>query len=223
MKKLLAGFLILWAGVCWAGQKEGKHYELVPFEVTENEMIQDLKADHTNQMIVLEFFSYGCHWCHRLDPKVEAWKASMPENVVFLRVPVVFQGSWANLAKAYYTSKALNVDDVIHPALFDAIANETITSSAPDVLQVFFKEHGVEPIDFAKAFDSFGVEQEFKRFNQLAIAYKITAIPTFIIQGPDRAYLTSTRMAGGEDEVLSLVTMLVDKELEQLSPVENSN
>ncbi len=216
MKKLIVCFLVLWTHVGLAEAssfKEGQHYQQLPVEMLENELVEDLKKEHPDQIIVLEFFSYGCHWCYQLEPKVADWSSRIDESkVVFKRFPVVFQSSWANLSKAYFTGEALELKDKVHHALFEAIQTETLKSTAPDVLQSFFAKQGVEELQFAKTFDSFSVEQQFKRANQISIAFRITAIPAFVVYGPKGAVITSARMAGGEDELFKVLDLLLNEQ-----------
>jgi thiol:disulfide interchange protein DsbA len=84
---------------------EGKDYKLVtPNMATVTNIIPAGKVQ------VIEFFSYGCPWCYRLEPYLEKWLAHKPANVDFRRVPVVFESGWDTYAKAYYTAKALDVE-----------------------------------------------------------------------------------------------------------------
>lgn len=218
--RAILGAVLTFTILCWgtlvqAGAepyKEGKHFQQVPFEILENELIEDLRKETPDKIIVIEFFSYGCHWCNQLDPDVTRWKKTNPDYVEFKQYPVVFQNSWVNLSKAYFTAESLGVLDKVHPALFEAIHEDKLHSSAPDALQAFFADYGVKKEDFASTFDSFGVEQQFKRANQVSIAFRITAIPTFIIVGPNGAQMTSTRMAGGEKELFEVLDTLIAKE-----------
>ena len=202
--------------------KEGKHYQQVPFEILENELIEDLKSEYPGKIVVIEFFSYGCHWCNQLDPQVQEWKKNKPDYVEFMQYPVVFQNSWVNLSKAYFTAQSLGVLDQVHPALFDAIHDDNLKSSSPDVLQSFFGEHKVDKTKFAKMFDSFGIEQQFKHANKISIAFKITAIPMFIVYGPNGAQMTSARMSGSDQELFKVLDSLVTQEYSALSSVKNS-
>ena len=47
-----------------------------------------------NKIEVLEFFSYGCPHCADLEPILENWLKTLPPDVQFRRVPVLFQPRW---------------------------------------------------------------------------------------------------------------------------------
>jgi protein dithiol oxidoreductase (disulfide-forming) len=228
--RLINAVTLIFFGVCCLSTfsanalpyKEGKHFQQVPFEILENELIEDLKAEYPDKIVVLEFFSYGCHWCNQLDPQVQEWKKNKPDYVEFKQFPVVFQNSWVNLSKAYFTAQNLGVLDQVHPALFNAIHDDKLKSSSPDTLQSFFSDYKVDKAKFAKTFDSFGVEQQFKRANQISIAFRITAIPTFIVYGPNGAQMTSTRMSGGDDQLFKVIDTLVAQEYKALATTKDS-
>lgn len=227
MKKYVFLILLLAFSSLSAAQfpfKEGKHYQQVPFEILEKEPIQELRKQYSDKILVIEFFSYGCHWCHELENNVEQWLVkSKPDYVEFIRIPVVFQHSWANFAKAFYTAQALDVFETIHPRLFDAVHSNKIRTSAPEELQTFFSKQGVSETDFSKTFDSFGIEQQFQMASQISRAYRITAIPTFIIQTSSGAVITSTKMAGGEEEVFQVLDALIEQEHKQLTASKDSH
>src|SRR5215510_11291874 len=57
---------------------------------------------------VIEFFSYGCPHCADFEPVVDGWLKTLPPDVEFRRIPVMFQEKWIALAKVYFTLQALN-------------------------------------------------------------------------------------------------------------------
>src|ERR1700682_2313870 len=70
---------------------------------------------------VIEFFSYGCPHCNDLEPFLQQWVKTLPPDVQFRRVPVMFQDRWKALAKAYYTLDAMGEDVRLSPDLFKAV------------------------------------------------------------------------------------------------------
>lgn len=195
---------------------EGRHYLSLTEEVKENDIVEDFKKEAANKIQVVEFFSYGCSWCFKLDPEVEEWVDAMPDHVVFERVPVEFNASWRTLTKAYYTAKNFSDFKKLHSALFKAIHTDELSSSSEDVLKGFFVSQGVEAEQFDEFFSSFTVNRKQKWANAISQAYRITAIPTILVQGPKGAYLTSVRMAGSEENLFNVIDYLVKKEHQSL-------
>ena len=57
---------------------------------------------------VTEYFSFGCSHCKDLEPHLQAWRATLPADVVVVRVPVGFgRAQWAELARLYLTLDAM--------------------------------------------------------------------------------------------------------------------
>lgn len=195
---------------------EGKHYISLAQDIRENDIIQNFRQDGQGKIQVVEFFSYGCSWCYKLDPFVSTWAQAAPLYVDFQRVPVEFQPSWRTLTKVYYLAQELDVLEQIHQPLFKAIHTDELTDSSEDSLKAFFVKKGVSSEDFEKSFASFSVNRKQKWANALSQAYKITSIPIVLVQGPKGAYLTSVRMTGGEESLVKVVNYLVTKQQDDL-------
>src|SRR5664279_2822062 len=74
-----------------------------------------------NKIEIIEFFSYGCPHCNDLEPYLQTWFKTMPADVQYRRVPVMFQDRWKPLARIYYTLDALGDEGKLSPAVFQAI------------------------------------------------------------------------------------------------------
>lgn len=154
------------------------------------------KPDKSGNIRVIEFFSYGCHWCSNLEPELETWLKSKPTNIEFERVPVVFNAAWIPLAKAYYTAKALNVETKLTPALFKAAADSNIDLSNPQALGNVFTQNGVSASDFDSAYNfSPSIDAQMNKGLNLARAYNIMYTPTIIIAGQ---YSVDSGMSKGD-------------------------
>src|SRR5205814_843410 len=100
---------------------------LGPFDNTDelNRMKGEL-ARRGFDVEVIKFFSYGCPHCADLEPFVEDWLKTLPPDVQFRRVPVLFQPRWVSLARVYYTLEALGVDTKLTPEVFSAVHKQGI-------------------------------------------------------------------------------------------------
>jgi thiol:disulfide interchange protein DsbA len=159
---------------------------------------------------VVEMFSYACPHCFHMEAELEEWLKAKPDDVVFVRLPVVFRPDWEVLAKAYFTAEILGVLDKTHEALFEAIhvKNEKIGDEA--AMQAFFVSQGVSADDFKKTFDSFEVDMKVRNAKDMTRRYAITGVPTFIVNGK---FSTSASLAGNNEKGLS-VKELNEKTLE---------
>lgn len=191
--------------------QEGQQFQRAPAEIAENALVKEL-AKEPNHIYVIEFFSYGCAGCYKLDPLIEQWRTKLPNDVSFQRVPVEFHTEWRNLTKAYFTAQNLNVMDKIHAPLFEAIHTSKITSSSDDTLRQFFITQGVTQKAFDQEFDSFSLNRKQKWAGNITRAYRITAVPAMLVQGPKGIFVTTARMAGSQENVIAIVDYLIKVE-----------
>lgn len=192
--------------------EEGKQYQSMPPEVVQNVIVQDHLKKAQGKVQVLEFFSYGCDWCHKLDPHIEKWRKNLPDYVQFERVPVEFQPSWRPLTKAYYAAIDLKALDKIHTPLFDAVHIHNMPDSSDATLQAFFEKQGISAAQFTKMFNSFDVNRKQQWASAMTQAYKMTSVPAVVVQGPSGVFISTMRMAGSEENLLHVLNYLVEKE-----------
>jgi protein dithiol oxidoreductase (disulfide-forming) len=164
---------------------------------------------------VVEFFWYGCPHCYAFEPHIEAWRAQLPANVVFIPVPATFNAQYKIHAKAYYTAQVLGVLDQTHEVLFDAIHDPAPGTQRPmteDQLAEFFTQFGVTEEDFHSTFNSFQVSTLVARAESLQRRYRIAHVPTMIINGK---YVTDGTMARNWPRLIEIMDYLVDRELSE--------
>ena len=154
-------------------------------------------------------FWYGCPHCYHFEPYIEKWLKTKPDDVVFRRVPAALNKSWLPHAKAYFTAEKLGILDKIHRPLFDAIHKDRRPIFTEDQLRDFFKEFGVDPDEFTKIYNSDEVETKTKQAFFLARGYRVTGVPSMIINGK---YLTSGTLTGSYENMLKVVDNLIKKE-----------
>ena len=187
------------AGVS-ADLKAGTYRELKDAQPTED----------ANRIEVVEVFLYSCPHCYEFDPQVNAWRKTLPDDVLFRHMPATFGPNGEILAKAYYTAKALNVLDTMHAEMFDAIHKRGMQLDSPAKIKALFTAKGVDGKDFDDYFNSFEVDSKFRLASRMQINYGITAVPAMVVNGK---YRTSARLAGGTNEdALRVVNQLIDKE-----------
>lgn len=215
MKKMAAvgiAIVLLMSALCARADLqilEGQHYARAPQDILDNSLVKEVGKGPADQIHVLEFFSYGCAGCHKLDPLVETWRSNLPPNVTFQRIPVEFHTEWRNLTKAYFTALNLNVMDKFHTPFFDAIHSGKVTSSSDDTIRQFFVAQGVPQKDFDKEYDSFSLNRKQKWAASVTRAYRVTAVPALIVQGPKGIFVTTGRLAGTPENMIAILNHLI--------------
>jgi thiol:disulfide interchange protein DsbA len=210
--KLFVPFLLscLLSNLAVAEIDEGIEYKLVsPVQPTITK----------NNVEVIEFFWYGCPHCYNLEPLLKSWLDKKPANVTFIRIPAIFNPSWALHARAFYTAQMLDIlekrnadNQTFHSALFDEIHKKKKRMNSKNDIQAFFAGFGISSEDFNNTFDSFAVNTKVGRAETLSKRYQLDGVPTLIVNGK---YRTDGPMGGGHEGMLKVVDYLIAKELKK--------
>lgn len=184
------------------------------------------KVTNTDKIEVTEVFSYACPMCNNFHPMVEKLAASLPSDAVMAYLPVSFipQENFPMFQRAYLTAQALGVADKANDAMYDAVWKSKELSSEradgqglkpmsdlptiADAAKVYAK-YGVDPKEFVAVANSFSINTQVKRADELVKNYGVEGTPTIVIDGK---YRFDGRSAGGYAQMLELAQYLVAKE-----------
>lgn len=168
-----------------------------------------LPTQNADKIEVQEFFWYGCPHCFHFDPKLAAWVKNKPANVEFVRTPAPLNPNWMVHTKTFYALEAMGRGDEFHVDLFNAMHVAKLKLYTPEAIADFLAQKGVDKTKFLETFNSFAVNMRARKAEQLGNQYKITGVPAITVNGK---YLINTNQEGGFDEVLNIMTYLVNKE-----------
>lgn len=201
MKSFIAAFLMLLATTACAEPQPG-----TDFMQTQ----QAIPTDNPGKIEVVELFWYGCPHCYVFEPALSAWVKKLPKDVVFKRVPGLPRPDWAPAAKAYYAMEMLGVSEKLHAALFDAVHKQRALKPDNDAALIDWitKQGGLDRKKVEEAYNSFSVNTKVMRAAQIFRASGATGVPSLIVDG---RYLTSSTLAGGNEESLKVTEYLIDK------------
>jgi protein dithiol oxidoreductase (disulfide-forming) len=133
---------------------------------------------------VLEFFSYGCPHCNEFYPMISAWAAKQPKDVVFKRVATgLGRTAWTNLGKTYYALEATGDLKRLDGPLFHAIHEEHLPLFDEKSISEWVGKHGVDPVKFNTAFESFGVNTKLNQAEEMVENYKVDGVPALAVDG----------------------------------------
>lgn len=180
---------------------EGQHYQVIAPPVA---------VGKTEDVVVTEFFWYGCGHCYTFEPMLTAWGKQLPEGAIVQPSPAVWNDPMRMHAKAFYIAEVLGVKAVMHPVIFDAMHLQRKRLVSRLELRDLFEDNGVDPDKFDKAFDSFGVDSQVRQADSRARSAKVSGTPTLMVAGK---YLIETRGAGNQTNMLEIARYLVEKEL----------
>jgi protein dithiol oxidoreductase (disulfide-forming) len=201
MKSLLTAFLMLVSSIAIAEPQSG-------FEYMQTQQV--IPTENPAKIEVVELFWYGCPHCYQLEPRLVAWVKKLPVDVVFRRVPGIARPDWTAGGRAFYAMEALGVAEKLHAPLFDAIHKQHSVKPNDDAALIDWitKQSGLDRKKVEEAYNSFSVNTKVMRATQLFRASGATGVPALIIDGK---YLTSSSLAGGNEEALKVADYLIEK------------
>ena len=171
------------------------------------------RQQESNEIIIYEFFWYGCPHCYNLEPTMDRIEADLEKDTKVVKLPVALRDSWIPHAKLYYALKQMDKIDQIHNLIFEEIHLEDNRLTTEQQMIDFLGKHGVDTDKFIEKYNSFGTEARIKKASNLAKKYQIDSVPTIIINGK---FLTSGSYVSSYDELYSVVNLLVERERNDL-------
>jgi len=166
-----------------------------------------VQTNTPDKIEVLEFFHYGCSHCHNLDPLIAQWAGRLPNDVVFMRVPVIWGKQHKGFARLYYTLLVTKRLD-LHETIFTAVQNRQMRLDNPNIVREWAKANRLDVSAFMNAYESFGVNTQVERAEKLTASYRIESVPTIAVDG---RFLTSASMAGTHEAALKIVDDLIER------------
>lgn len=164
---------------------------------------------------VAEIFWYGCNHCYDFEAFINRWKADIPANVRFVRIPATWNPLVRLHAQLYYTEEVLaNNDKIADPdtfraAVFAEYHRRGNRLASVDSIQELFEKHGVSAEDFQSTWNSFEVAQKLRVAQDLARRYSISSVPAMVVNGK---YRTGAAEAGGYPRLMELIDELIERE-----------
>lgn len=154
---------------------EGIHYQALPDEVP-----TETDEDHIE---VREIFWYGCPECATLEPIMSDWRDGTTGDLVFVRMPAVWNDLMALHARLYYTARALELEDRIHVAAFRAVQQQGNPLRSEDQIRELFLANGVPVANFESAWNSEAVVDAVDVARLRTADYAIDKLPSVIVGG----------------------------------------
>lgn len=165
---------------------------------------------------VLEMFWYGCPHCYVLDPYLESWLKEKAAYIEFVRVPVMWGAVHRAHARLFYTLQALGKLDELHTKVFEQIHQQHdplyVAGDDKATLQDqlhFAKANGISESDFLNAYNSFGVQANLQKADDLMRRDRIEGVPAIVIAGK---YVSDVGMAGSQANLIQLTNDLAASE-----------
>ncbi len=155
---------------------------------------------------VVEFFWYSCPHCNAIEPTMPGWIRSLPKDVVFRRVPVAFNDSFAPQQRLYFVLEAMGLVEKLHAKVFTAIHVEKQNLAKGEAIFDWVAKQGVDRAKFEVQYNSFSIATKSTRATQLQNAYKVEGVPALGVAG---RFYTDGSMAGTMERALQVAESLI--------------
>ncbi|MHB1360581.1 MAG: thiol:disulfide interchange protein DsbA/DsbL [Rhodocyclaceae bacterium] len=140
-------------------------------------------GEKSGKVEAVEFFSYGCPHCGDFEPLLKSWVKTLPADVNFKKVPVIFSDKSVPGARIYYTLEAMGLLGRLNDAVFNAVLKERINLNQESILFDWVARQGVDRQKFIDTYKSFAVETAVKRAAELTRSYGVDGVPVIIVGG----------------------------------------
>jgi thiol:disulfide interchange protein DsbA len=169
-------------------------------------MIDPQPVTTGDRIEVVEFFWYGCPYCHLLQPPLEAWLKRKPADVELRRIPAVFRDSWVPHVRIYYTLEALGEVGRLHQAVYRAIHLDKEALNTPNATADWAARNGVDPTRWLTTYNSPEIDRKVQEARNATRAYMISGTPSLVVDG---RYLTSSGMSENVPGVIGILEGLL--------------
>jgi len=160
------------------------------------------------QIVVVEFFWYGCPHCSDMHPRLKAWAQRQPADVTLVYQPVVARDLWEGGARMHFTLLALGEQQRLADALYEATQLDGLDLNDEAAMLGWAERQGLDRQRFAAAYGSPQVQRQVAEARNVAERYQLRGVPALVVDG---RYLTSNAYTGSADDTLAMVDRLVQK------------
>jgi protein dithiol oxidoreductase (disulfide-forming) len=172
---LVAAALVAFSPASFAAIAEGKDYTVLR---------EAQPTEAKGKVEVVEVFSYACPHCFEMHPRITAWAAKLPADVVFRKIPAAFRNpGWVPLARAYYALEATGDLKRVEGDLFQAIHRQQLPLFDEKAITDWVVKQGVDAAKFTTAWNSFGVNTRINQNERQMTGYEVSGVPFMVVDG----------------------------------------
>lgn len=155
---------------------------------------------------VIDFFWYGCPYCHQLQPALEAWIKRKPADVEVRRMPAIFRQSWIPHARIYFALETLGEAERLHQEVYRAHHVERENLSSAESAADWAVRHGIDRARWFAVYASPDIDRKIERSIEAAKIYAVQGTPSLVVDG---RYITSTGMTETVNGVIPILDDLI--------------
>ena len=156
-------------------------YTLGVFDVSEKYSTLIDREAQTDHIEVVEFFSYECIHCQRLEQRLKDFEANLPDNVSFSRVHVAFSVQVRRLATMHVALQLADALDQNHDRIFQEAAKNNNSFSSRDKIGDFLDGHGITKTQFENLYQGDRVGKLVDLNNEKSVEIRLLGTPSLLV------------------------------------------
>ncbi|EMD1656544.1 DsbA family protein [Pluralibacter gergoviae] len=154
---------------------------------------------------IIEFFSYGCHYCALHEVNVNALAARMPEGTRLVRLHLSLPGSGlSRYSSVFATLTVMGLEEQYRQQAYEAVLNEKLDIGSEAVRNAWLQKIGIDVADYNRASATQAAKDLEKYMADVSAYYDIRATPSFIVNKKWIA-LQDRKFPAFADNLLSLL------------------
>lgn len=166
---LVLGYSLLYVlGVVGSGNTE-------PYFTLENRELE------TEPIEVIEFFSYACPHCARLEPLLKTWARDLPDDISYRKVHVAISAQTRILARVHVALDQRGLVPQNSKRIFAEAERRPRTFNSIESISQFVDGHGIDADLFQRLYESNRVENVLNQNAQLARELRIERVPVLVV------------------------------------------
>ena len=173
---------------------------------------EQLLPNSQDTIEVMEFFTYGCSYCFRIDAYLALWEQEQLPNVIFVRTPLVWNQATYKYARMYLALQEMDRLDTMHREIFRAIHVADRELLSLDDQESFLEDFGISAGDYQAAYFSENVLEGLKTAQRLALRYKVLVVPSLVV---NERYFVEPVKGISLPQVVEIVDQLVQREISE--------
>lgn len=181
---------------------EGFHYNTLKDPITHN----------SDDIVVTEFFWYGCSHCANFEPLLQQWNKTKPSGVSLEQSPAMWNDTMKLHAKAFFVAQTLENADKLHEQLFPVIMGlhgQKDLDKHKEALVSAFQPYGLNKEAFHTQLDSFKVKGQLSQAAKKMQQAQLKGTPLVVVNGK---YAINNSNIKNAAELLTIANFLIAKE-----------
>ncbi len=161
-----------------------------------------IKDDKT----IIEFFSYGCHYCAINEENVAQLEKRMPEGSRFIRLHISSDktAGLVRFAPMFATLSVMGIESQHRQSAYKAVLEDNIDLSDNSQLENWLKANGIDVAQYQQASQSEEAKALLAYMKAVTAHYNIDATPSFVV-GKKWIALQDREFPAFSDQLLSLL------------------